>query len=323
MESAQNPVPVSKSIKGISIICITSIQTLANQVVPTAVPATVPDGYKIVKVRKPDGTIVKVRRPISKTTNAAATSSTSSPIAKDPPKPIEAPSSPPVKIQEPSKTVTARRTPRASTPKATTEKSSGSKEAAEKVETPQAHASKLETTAKGFRLFRRFHRVHRHASRLVEAFDPYSDIGDLQDGDEYMGSDDDYNSASEESDDEDRNNRNQQPSGGEPTKGASTGAHVNVNVGRTTATQRAVPAPKQAKKDISAREIQREKSSSTDSDLIVREKELLEAKDLEAAEFQPKPPRSLHRRSADWAKLIVWTLVIAFPIIFIGKFSTI
>jgi hypothetical protein len=94
-----------------------------------------------------------------------------------------------------------------------------------------------------------------------------------------------------------------------------------VNVTSSAATHRATPAPKQAKTDVSVQEIQREKGSSTDTDPIIREKELLDAKDLEAAKAQPNLPRSLRRRSRDWAKLIVWTLVITFPLVFIGKLS--
>lgn len=212
--------------------------------------------------------------------------------------------------------VVVTKTPSPAAPSVVVEKPSGSKEAPKKEPTPAAHASKLETTAKGYRLFHRFHRVHHHASRLVEAFDPYSDIGDLQDGDEYMGSDDDYNSTSD-SDDEDRNG-NKQSTGSGAAKGATTGAHMNVNVGGNTATHRATPAPKQAKTDISVQEIQREKGSSTDTDLIAREKELLDIKDVETVKAHP--PRRLIRRSADWARLIVWALVIIFPLLFIGTF---
>jgi hypothetical protein len=279
----------------------------------------VPDGYKIVKVRKPDGTIVKVRRLVVKDADPATTSSTPSAIPKDAGKLTETHSSVPVKAQESSRIAELKSGPSTSTPKISTEKSSGAKETLEKAGTPPVHASKLETTAKGYRLFHRFHRVHHHASRLVEAFDPYSDIGDLQEGDEYMGSDEDYMSASGDSDNDDSNNRNQQSNTTAPSKGPSTGSRVNVKFGSNT--HKVVPAAKQAKTDVSVQEIRRDKSQSTDSDPITREKELLDTKDVEAAESQVKAPRSLHRRSADWAKLIVWALVIGFPIVFIGKFE--
>ena len=144
---------------------------------PKATP-TLHEGYKIVKVRKPDGTIVKVRRPITKTADSASTSA-SSPNTKITEKAVRGPEKP----EELAKGVVTK-TPSRVAPPTVVEKPSGSKEAPKKEPAPLAHASKLETTAKGYRLFHRFHRVHHHASRVVEAFDPYSDIGDLQDGDE-------------------------------------------------------------------------------------------------------------------------------------------
>ena len=211
------------------------------------------------------------------------------------------------------------------TPELVTAKHSGSKEAPKKAVTPPPppHASKLETTAKAGRLFHRAHRVHHHAAKLVAAFDPYADVGEFQDGDEVMGGDDDgdddYDSASVNSDNEDRDNQNRQSSDADKTNGGTTGAHMNLNARDNAVTVKATPASKPVKAIVSVQEIIKDKDSFIGSDPITREKEMRDVKDLEAAKAPPHQPRSLHRRSADRAKLIVWTLVIAFPLLFIGK----
>lgn len=284
--------------------------------------STAPDGYKIVKVWKPDGTIVKVRRPIAKVRGTETVPSVSNHSAKG----LEKSDEVEPRLSGPVKSTLAAEVPASNTtPQVTAAKSSAttSKEVSPtKQATPPVHASKLETTARSYRLFRKVHRVHKHPSKLVEAFDPYSEVGDFQDGDESLGSDDEYgDSVSEDSNYDDRSDQAKQSNSKSATKGASIGAHANVNVGSNAATHRPVPTPKEDKSNVAVKEVSGNKSSSSDTDIVIREKELLDAHGLENAKTAALPPRSLHRRSADWAKLIVWTLVIVFPLFFIGKFG--
>lgn len=273
--------------------------------------SVVPDGYKIVKVRKPDGTIVKVRRRITKLADPPTPSSPSE-VGKQ----TEGQSSAPNEYESAVNATSSNPTSKSITPQCSG--SSPSMSAAVKPAASPVHASKLETTAKSYRLFQKFHRVHQHASRIVEAFDPYLDVGDLQDGDEYLGSDDySDDSNSEDSSDDDHNDQNQPTTAAGSHECAGTGGHLNVSTGNSKATQRSPPATKQAKTEISVQEVQTDKSFSTEIDPVIREKELLGSKDLEAA--QPKPPRSLRRRSANWTTLVVWAIVIIFPFLFIGK----
>jgi hypothetical protein len=282
----------------------------ADQKVLAKTSSAVPEGYKIVKVRKPDGTIVKVRRPIAKVTGSS-TALSSEDIEKktDSQSPASDQHQAAVKVE--------------TTPKNTVLESSGpnsSKTIPDKLSTtPPVHASKLETTAKSYRLFGRVHRVHKHASRLVSAFDPYSDMGDLQDGDEYIDSDDDSDgSKSEDSGDDDHNNRDQQSNATGSNEGATTGDHEHVAIGNGAPPQKPHPVTKSANTKVNVREVQTEKLSLTEKDPVIREK-ALDLNDLEAANAQSKPPLSLHGRSVDWNTLIVWALVILLPLLFIGN----
>jgi hypothetical protein len=307
----------------------------------------VPEGYKIVKVRKPDGTIMKVLRPIAKD-GAPGASATSPPKsvgepadtstgAPSEPKPTSENSAQLLKTQvvlpvkQESQKIAAEKSSVAITSEVaskTADKSSGTTASAattKKAEatpkgttSPPAYTSKLEAISKSARIYRRFHRIHKHASRLVEAFDPHSEVRDYEEGDLSMPDDDDNDSGSQsdDSDASDKENQKHKSASGSGTQGAvtSTAAHATTN--------RLTPVAKVTKTDVSVHEVPDNKSTSTEltKEELVLEKEVMPINGTKDGKTEELGPRSLTKGATHWAKLIAWALVILFPLAFMGKF---
>ena len=304
-------------------------------VTPKAAPpkkagAKVPEGYKLVKISNPDGTYKIVLRPIKK---AAAPVTPSTVPAKDvtpPSKPVTGDSptlKTPTKDSEQAQKVTTEKpsttTPATATPKKT-------EPTVEKKVAPPVHTSKLDAVSKSARIYRGFHRFHRHASRFAAAFDPdfgdyddFEDGGADEDGDITVGgrSDNDSGSELDDSDTEHDGQQNNHVSSGNKANG--NGAQVlAANVARIPPRANANPAPTSKKPEVTVQEKRASQSSTAFSkETSVQEKELLPLKGLLAQDAHVHGPRPLPKRYADWGRIIVWTLVILFPLAFIGKYS--
>jgi hypothetical protein len=291
----------------------------------------VPDGYKLVKIAKPDGTHKIVLRPIKKpaTTGAASTSTPPAKDAVQPAKPVIGDSSTvktPTKDTEQAPKVITTNSP-GTTPAATTPKKPAT--SGEKVVAPPAHTSKLDAVSKSARISGKFFRFHRNAAMLASAFDPdfgdlddYEDGGADEDGDIDLADDDDDNDSGSESDDSDREDNSQQ------NNHSSSGNRTTGNVTRAVvANVRHVPPRTTANATATSKKpevtVEEKRGSQTSNEFSkgtsLQEKELLPLKALVAEAAGVLPPRPLPKRYTDWGRLIAWTLVIVFPLAFIGE----
>jgi hypothetical protein len=307
---------------------------------PTAAPKKtakkVPKGCKLVKKQQSDGTFKTVLRPIAKDAVTGATSASVVPAKESaqPAKPITGTSSmpkPPTKVvQEPAKSqaVPANSQSQKGAPEklsnsavSTTNKTDKpsstetSAATAKKTETPPVHTSKRDAVSKSARIFGRFHRFHRHASRLAGAFDP--DLDDY-DGDITV-SDDSYDDDSDnDSDDLDTHHHNQQNSN--PESG-NRSQETAASTARILSNTRRAPATTPKKPQISVTENTDGKSfGKLSKESSAQEKELLTVEGHEHGKTQRRAPRTLADRSNDWARLIVWALMIMLPLAFIGPY---
>ncbi|KAE9368028.1 hypothetical protein N431DRAFT_445092 [Stipitochalara longipes BDJ] len=295
---------------------------------PKKAGAKVPEGYKLVKKSNPDGTYKIVLRPIK---TAAATGAASASTV--PPKDAAQPAKPITGASPSSKTPTkdAEQAPKATpgnasgtTPPASTPKKTAA--AAENTVAPPAHTSKLDAVSKSARFYGRFHRFSGHASRFAAAFDPdfgdYEDVDDDEDGDVTV---DEGNDSGSESDDSDRdysdhpnNQPTNQPSSGNRTTGNGAQA-IAANIGRIPARTTVAPAVTSKKPEVTVKEKRSSQSSNgLSKETSVQEKELLAIKERLAEEAHIHGPRPLPKRYTDWGRIIVWTMVILFPLTFIG-----
>ncbi len=320
--------PRSPEIKSVGPENSEQVPVTTKTAVPKKAPTKVPEGYKLVKVRKPDGTVKTVLRPIAKDAVTGAPSTSAAPskdiekpakqideavsTSKTTPKIVEQPTKAEAVVADKQALKSSAEKPSGATPSKPTNKKT--EPTPEKIATPPAHTSKLDAVSKSSRIFRRFHRFSRHTSRIAGAFDP--DIVDYEDGDISI-SDYSQNDSDSDSDDPDRaHNRQQDYKPGSGTKPQGTAA----NVGRNPTSTRTTPVANSKKLEVSVQEKADSKSSAELSkDTSVLEEEMLPVKGQQDGKDLLDGPRSLRNRSTDWGKLVVWSLVILFPLAFIGK----
>ncbi|MCJ1383335.1 hypothetical protein MMC17_006448 [Xylographa soralifera] len=175
---------------------------------PVTTPAA-PAEYKIVKVRKPDGTIIKVKRPITRAASivdiSKATVQTSSgPSAyvssRQDPEPTlsrnvifaSAEAQPKARLQvdkvtEPiSSAVVTDTAPQAPWP--TPQPSTSGKAPGYLVSKASKDATDHVRPARTYRLFRKVRRLGRHLTQTVQFLDANSDVGDIEDNADSFGS---------------------------------------------------------------------------------------------------------------------------------------
>jgi len=327
IEKAPTPVvePVAKAPQSAE-----QVSTAPKSAPPKKAGAKVPEGYKLVKISNPDGTYKIVLRPIKKAAAPVTPTTVPAKGATQPPNPATGDSS---ALKTPTKDAEQ-------APKATTEKPSSttpatatlkkSEATVEKKVAPPAHTSKLDAVSKSGRIYRRFHRFHRHASRIAAAFDPdFGDYDDFEDGgaDEDgditvgEGSDNDSGSESDDSDREHDGQQNSQANSGNRTTGNGTQA-LAAKVARIPPRTTGNPAPISKKPQVKVEEKRGSQSSNGFSkETSVQEKELLPVKALLAEDAHIHGPRPLPKRYADVGRIVVWSLVILFPLAFIGECS--
>jgi hypothetical protein len=337
MDTEKSPSPATKSADEVPQTS-TQAPVSTTTAPPKKMAKKVPEGYKLVKKSNPDGTFKTVLRPIAKDTVTGATSasvvsaeeipqsakpSTGTSSTPGPPKRVvQQPTksqgvpanthSPKAASEKPPNSVSAT----AKTDKPPAEKPSSTMTSVAKVkkaETPPAHTSKLDAVSKSARIFGRFHRFHRHASRLAGTFDP--DLVDY-DGDITVSDDsydDDSDNDSDDSDTQHHNQPNNKSDSGNRSQGTA------ANSAQILSNTRTAPATTPQKSKVSVTEKNDNKSSAELSkESSAQEKELLPVEGREDGKTQRRAPRPLTDRSDDWARLIVWALVIMLPIAFIG-----
>lgn len=186
---------------------------IGNRAAQGPTPSGPATAYKIVRVRKPDGSIVKVRRPCDPSDKDAI----SAPTPKAPAKLAETSVKPAVEVlpQELSKEPASTPVPAANQAKISSDKpTQPTTQPTPPPTKPTTNSTKgappgakTATAISGIRLFRGFHRLHQHGSRALAAFDLTSTVGDYEDGDEDIDdADDDY----DDNDDDDEEDDNSQ-----------------------------------------------------------------------------------------------------------------
>jgi hypothetical protein len=308
------------AIKSIDVVPQSSRQpqSSASSAVHTKAAPVALDGYKLVKVRKPDGTVRTVRRPIGK--DLAAGVPTPGTFSKDGGQATSEQSMLPGKQQAQEVAMgKSSEAPSGATPGKTETIPKAADVTPKKNVVPLAHTSKFDAVSKSSRIFRRFRRVHKHASRFAEAVNPYSDVGEYEDGDVSVSeeSDDDDDSQSDGSDTSQNGQQKNKSGSGKVAQAATSASHHVIN-------NRAAPATKQTQTSDYAHRLPESKSTSAElsKDALVLEKEILPSKSSSDVKPSKYAAKSLTKRSTQWGKLIVWSLTILLPLAFIGKVPT-
>ncbi|MCJ1382065.1 hypothetical protein MMC17_005177 [Xylographa soralifera] len=323
----------------------TTSSTTSDSVLPTrAVPpaTSTPAGFKIVKVRKPDGTVVKVRRPIKPDADSPAPSTTAPQMSTTVPRQAL--------TEKPSKSATPKIEPEAHSEQqiglqetvpagqapalvSTQSKTSESQLIPKPHSTGKGQptdaaniASRLATPAKTYRLYRTMHKMHRNFSRTIGAFDSSGDMSDADDGISNMESGDDEiddgshtpSSDDDSDDDTNDNDRNQEKNSG--THGKSDSGSNTLPLAHTTGhstTNSSTFTPRRIKPDIqtSTREANGTSDKGTKSEIQINEKEIQPDTTIKVQSHQ-HTPRNLKRRST-MSQYIIWGIMITFPLLYI------
>ena len=180
--------------------------------------------------------------------------------------------------------------------------------------------SALITAAKGARLYRGFHRLHRGSSRLINAIASEWDINDIEDDDEELSddSDDDDDEEKYDSDDDMDVDVHQEGAsnviGQTESKANSNSIVTNIATLRTPGAQ-ADTIEKPAKDKV-------DKEPESEKTTIISEKEVsgidTEEGSLEKPVDAATEGRDLKRRYTDWSRYVVWAMIILFPLLFTG-----
>ncbi|MCJ1393765.1 hypothetical protein MMC18_006641 [Xylographa bjoerkii] len=280
--------PEATSVSGPELVAAASDKIERSK---SVLPATgAPAGFKIVKVRKPDGTIVKVRRPVKPDADSLSPLQTSpkvsNTISKQAPNektsdvippmvepnnhaglqagisknvPVErAPSS----LSNEIKTTEVKADPKPRSETKTTEVKASPKPLTTgdgKTAEASKTASRLATPAKTYKLYRTMHKLHRNFSRTIGAFDSNGDMGDADDdvtdmesGDDEICEESDTSSSDDDSDnDNNDNDRNQEDSPGAHEKSYSESrALPPAHSTGHTSTHSSTITPKHVKREI-------------------------------------------------------------------------
>jgi hypothetical protein len=237
--------------------------------------------------------------------------------------------------QAPDKAVSNKRSSGGATPTKLTAKSSTGpvkQNAPVPVQGPSTSPSGnvLKIVASGGRMYRGLSKFRHASPGLVATLVPGWDIDDEQPGDEEIDHDDSDPDSESDSDNDDRrgdphqngsNNANKSHEGEHRTNdrtgkrvGAAGAAELAPTTPKTPGAQPNATAPNS--KNATNENPYEEK------DTITNEKEILD-NDLESgASLEPIPSemgaKSLKKRYKDWSQYIVWSIMISFPILFIG-----
>jgi hypothetical protein len=286
-----------------------------------------PPGFKILKVRKPDGTIIRVKRPIEPTqnpaekksaeSNAGAATNGSTEVITTPAKKDEAkPASEKHATSASAPTDTQKSTP--------TQQHPSSQNPASAAQQAAPAATAVQPRQRSSRPF-----FSAFAARAVTAMIPsIGDIGDLHEGDEILDEDND-SEGFDDGDDYD-NGGHDGHDDHDTHHGGANGGHQQLdnNVAMAGATglaaglsaqQHQPPAYATAQNGAAQN---RAAQSQTKSEVQVSAKPQLEVTEKGIDDdVKPGDPgtRSLHKSFSDWTRYIIWFIMISFPILYIGK----
>lgn len=286
-----------------------------------------PPGFKILKVRKPDGTIIRVKRPIESTQNlaekkpadfnAGATTNGSTEVIITPAKKDEA---------KPAlgKPATSASSPTDTHKSISTQQHPSSQKPASPARQAAPAATPVKLRQRSSRPF-----FSAFAARAVTAMIPsIGDIGELHEGDEIL--DEDNDSDGFEDDDDNDNGGHDGYDDHNAHHGGANGGHQQLdnNVAMAGATGLAAGLSDQQHKPPAYARAQNGAAQNaaaqnqTKSGVQVSEKPQLEVTEKGINDdVKPGDPetRSLHKSSSDWTRYIVWFIMISFPILYIGK----
>jgi hypothetical protein len=309
-------------------------------------PASEPE-YKIVKVRKPDGTIKKVRRRVDgvKATEAGAPTvpkavpavpsdavPASSTLQEAPLKPLEAaavkPTAPPAAKPTVKDTVPAA-IPKASKPAASTKPvvSTSAAEPSEKATTATKSAEPSERPALNvngrstYRLFRNLHKLHRNVNAVAGTF--VGDDGyDADDADPDSGSDNDSDSDNDSHDSDQDDKDNHSTKSGRKSSDTIHSAHSsdqdvsdNEKENDKEHTGGASSGLKSATRSaVRPRPVAK---AAAAKEVQINEKEVssLDSPDKEKA--IDRAAKNLDRRTTRLAQIIIWSIMVLIPILFL------
>jgi hypothetical protein len=202
------------------------------------------------------------------------------------------------------------------------EKSSDLPKAAEATTTSKTGRT-LGTVTTGARLYKGLHRLHRGSSRLIGVLAPEWDINDIEEDDEEIS---DYSDGDEENEEEydsdndsDRESHYKAVSNDVGQTGSKEFANAAVaNIGVLTTLSVQVNARETAPKVTTGKETQPKKAT------ITRKREISEIDPEVASPEQPvnaaTEGRDLKKRYTDWSRYVIWTIILLFPLLFIGTY---
>jgi hypothetical protein len=323
----------------------------------TAKPPQVLPGYKIVKVRKPDGAIVRVKRPldpaeVNTPATGNATAATSGTAGAAAPKevrkaPVVAASTPaavasPSKESAPAKTAPGPNaqadtstapatTPEKTAPATVSEKpattattattASPAKDAAtvQPTYTPSPLANSVLQAAPKLCLLAR---VTRHTTRVAGAFVPDLDIGEWGEGDDML--DDEPDSDDEDFDDDgddQRDDTDDTLDGHSESRDLAIHDEKHDTAGAdSAAASYLLIGVSQIPQQQDAANQQGRSGPTVTMDkkgLAVENKEI---KNESTSQPGMKPPRQLSRQP-DWTRYVIWGIMILLPLLFISNYS--
>ncbi|MCJ1436025.1 hypothetical protein MMC27_005403 [Xylographa pallens] len=305
--------------------------------------------FRIVRVRKPDGTIIKVRRPINKapTTSTPAALPATSGLSPAPPRVVQTPASEVVHAISATQNV-SQPTPRSVILESPAVEPARSKDPPKVLrsvnspeETPQTPAPVLGTTQEAalrskpgstYRLYRRLHRIHRHASAVAGAFTDSSDL-DRDDADDTPDSDNDSVSGSDpENSDEDEHKNSTQP-GGKNDDGNSihTAADSHQQDKDTASSAGTGRNEKSHEVQMSSRHKTTNQSTprratptikgspmpAKTAEVLVNEKEVSSDNSLGIGKLHGIQAHNLGRRTSSIAQLVIWAIMVLIPTLFV------
>jgi hypothetical protein len=281
-----------------------------------------PPGFKILKVRKPDGTIIKVKRPIEPTQNPAEKKSAesnaragtfgSTEVITTPAKKDEAKPAP----EKPATSASASADTHKSTP---TQQHPPSQRPASAAQQAAPVATPVQPRQRSSRPF-----FSAFAARAITAMIPsIGDIGELHEGDEILDEGNDSDGFDDD-DDNDNGGHNDHDDYDTHHGGANSGhQQLESNVAIAGATGLAAGSSAQLHQPPAYARTQNGAAQNwTKSGIQVSEKPQLEVTEKGISDdVKPGDPetRSLHKSFSDWTRYIIWFIMISFPVLYIGK----
>jgi hypothetical protein len=295
-----------------------------------------PIEYKIVKVKKPDGTIIKVKRRVTPTDSVPAPKvKAPKPQIKTSTEPSPNPTTKPTSLGDSPKKASQLMTVETPNSKVASAEVSQTKDVVQVVdeEKPKSKSRSTKNTStvnRTYRLFRGVHRLHRNLESISGTFDPTGDVDDIG-GDSDGGSDDSFSDSNNSSSDNDHDNHNKAARKSNVASRQKDNESVYTYQEGDSEYQESDDNDDQPRKHEAESggraqvtqvmaSVKAQDAATAKSAVEINEKEISEENTSSSTKVRRRPHNKLRQRSK-FAQIIVWTIMIVFPILFIGKFS--